>query len=139
MKPEQRMWQVLRELTHGLWNAQRHEDEFALGIPDVSFGAKHVQGWIELKQIPKWPVRPSTEVRVDHFTKQQRAWLKIRQIYGDRCWLLLKIEKTWMLFSPDMFQYVGTTNKHVLMKSANKVWASKPDPYEFLSIITKLP
>ncbi len=138
MKPEQKMWSVLRVHIGSRWDAQRHEDELASGIPDVSFGAMQVNGWIELKRLLKWPVRAATIVKLSHpFGNHQRAWLRIRGIYGEHCWMLLQAEKTWLIFGPDRFQYVGTTNREDLIKNASKVWVGKPDPDEFISFITK--
>ncbi len=131
------MWDTLRKAMGNLWDAQRHEDEYAVGVPDVSFGARGVQGWIELKQIPRWPSKTTTLIKLGHFKKEQRAWLKIRQIHGDLCWMLLKVDKIWMIFSPDKFQYVGTTTKDDLIRSANKVWIKTPEPYEFIDLVTK--
>lgn len=46
----------------------------APGIPDVN----HARGWIELKQINAWPVRPEGVVRCEHFSQQQRIWIMER-------------------------------------------------------------
>lgn len=57
------------------WVMQVHDDKVRRFIPDLSFAANGVDGWIEvkwLKQIPK------TIGHIDHFTRGQEDWLKIR-------------------------------------------------------------
>lgn len=76
---------------------QRHEDMLAAGIPDVSYGAHSVQGWIELKCVKKW-TRNGVKVP---WRPGQREWLVQRGKHGDRCWLLMRIGKINFLFRHD--------------------------------------
>ncbi len=64
-------------------------------IPDVVYCLDGDVGWIELKQIDRWPVRPSTPVRVRHFTAGQRLWLRQWARGGGRCFVLLRVGETW--------------------------------------------
>ena len=48
------------------------------GTPDVNY----VEGWIELKNLRSWPKRAATIVRIEHFTEQQRRFLRRRCDYG---------------------------------------------------------
>lgn len=65
------------------------------GTPDVAY----VGGWIELKELDKFPVRPTTPVRVRHFTPEQRAWHVAWEHHGGVSWVLLKVGKfDWLLF-----------------------------------------
>jgi len=73
------------------WEADRIEDQLASGVPDVSYTLTAVRhclncgatgfesrcGWLELKVIPRWPVRGGV-VKVGHFTSEQREWLERR-------------------------------------------------------------
>lgn len=68
------------------------------GTPDINCAL----GWLELKVIDAWPVRPNTVVKIKHFTPQQRVWLLRRWRCDRRAWMLLKVDSanaaTWMLF-----------------------------------------
>ena len=97
---EARLWRCLRDGLRPLRvDMQRHEDKLAVGIPDVSYGARGVQGWIELKQVARWrrdgtivvPWRPG-----------QREWLNQRGRMGGRCWLLLRVGREVCLFRHNM-------------------------------------
>ncbi len=63
----------------------------ALDVPDVVYCLDGDVGWIELKQIDRWPVRSSTPVRVRHFTVGQRLWLRQWARGGGRCFVLLRV------------------------------------------------
>ena len=93
---EATLWRYLRDGLRPLRvDMQRHEDLAAVGVPDVSYGARGVQGWIELKHMAKFtrngvkiPWRPG-----------QREWLQRRGAVGGRCWLLVRVEKDNFLFN----------------------------------------
>lgn len=100
MTPEQGLYRYLKKGMKGRWHVQRHEDLYCSGIPDISFGIKGCQGWIELKVLPKWPVKETTIVKIRHFTETQKAWLLNRGCHGGRCYMLLKISSSreYLLF-----------------------------------------
>lgn len=87
--PEAVFWNWLRRRVGSRWNAQRHEDSNDLGIPDVSFGACGIDGWLELKALARRPVR---SFKIDHLTKEQVLWLEERGEAGSGCcWLCLRL------------------------------------------------
>jgi len=89
--PEQRLWDYLRRGMAGRWDAQRHEDRLAVGVPDLSYGCGGADGWIEMKAASRWPARESTPLRVE-LRPGQRAWLAARARAGSgRCWILLRV------------------------------------------------
>lgn len=91
-RPEALFWQAIKRGMSSLWVASRHEDAAGIGVPDVSFAINGVDGWIELKTLPAWPIRPTTRVRLPHFTKVQRAWLMRRGRAGaGRVFMFLKV------------------------------------------------
>lgn len=138
MKPEQKMWQALKKSVGNLWDAARHEDTLRKGVPDVSFGAKGVQGWIELKCLRSWPVREDTTVKIKHFTETQRVWLWKRGTWGGHTWLLLKVDRYWLLFDHLKAQRVGKELTHLgLIGTANKVWLNVPSGQEFIQEISR--
>ena len=87
-------WLKLRkELKEAGLDPVRIEAKGALGVPDVNF----VGGWIELKQLKRWPLRDNTPVRIDLSTGQ-RAWIKRRTNAGGQVFVALRIGEQQMLF-----------------------------------------
>jgi len=120
--PEAKMRQaVLKALRSHKWHACAVDNEAAhRGTPDVSYVGKYrqapccldkVEGWTELKQLPKWP-KLGEPVKISHFTPQQRIWLRQRWEAGGASSLLLRVgsgRKTeWLLFDgPTAAEYIG--------------------------------
>lgn len=94
-KGESKAWEEIRPvfLANGL-DPVRVENSISEGLPDINY----VHGWVELKHVPRFPVRPTTTVKCRHFTKEQRAFLKRREANGGKAFLLIKIEDYWALF-----------------------------------------
>jgi len=89
------------------------------GTPDVNY----IEGWIELKWLRFWPARETTVVRIEHFTDQQRRWLKRRWELGGNAWLLLQIGREWLLFHGlDAHDYVGNLTRNGLYRCARMRW-----------------
>ena len=64
------------------------------GTPDVAY----IGGWIELKEKDAWPKRAETPLRLPHFTKHQRAWIRRHAHWGGTVFVLLKVgKKEWFL------------------------------------------
>jgi hypothetical protein len=96
------------------------------GTPDVNY----IGGWVELKYAKDWPARDETTVRLDHFTPQQRVWLRRRWYNGIKSnatdgavWLCLQVSKTrdWLVFDGESAsKYVGKDgyNKAALLELA---------------------
>ncbi len=77
------------------WAVQAHNDE-ANFIPDLSFSANYVDGWIELKWADKLP---KTLGSIKHWTKGQEEWLSKRGRAGSgHCYLLLGTPKLHVLW-----------------------------------------
>ena len=93
MATEHALWRYvnagMRERLGPRWSAQRHEDRYASGIPDVSYGLNGVDGWIELKAVDRWPTGVPLTVGL---TAEQAAWLKLRgRAGGGRCFVLVRV------------------------------------------------
>lgn len=128
---EANMWATMRlqmgKNKHWL-EATRHEDTLQLGIADVSFvSTNRVHGWMELKQIDEWPKRESTILKIDHYTDDQRLWLKRKGKAGGHVWLFVKVGRDYLLFDWEAAQRVGKLNKAALYDIAWKVWEKKMD------------
>lgn len=73
------------------WDVQSHEDSYSENIPDLSFGLCGVNGWIELKQIEKWPARKETLLKPSKYTSGQVNWLNKRNKKGGNCFVMVKV------------------------------------------------
>ena len=109
MKDEKALWQYIKNQMGNIWDAQRHEDKITLGIPDVSFGANGINGWMELKHVKKYPVKLKSPIIIRHFTNYQKLWLERRQKYAGNCWLLIRIEEDFYLFEGNKIRLVGVS------------------------------
>lgn len=118
---EARLWQYLRDGMGARWAAQRHEDKYSTGIPDVSYST-NCHGWIELKYVARPPVKATNLVPVPHFTAAQRNWIRQHGSRGGRCWILLQVEKTYLLFSWELAPMVGFSTLSELKRSASRGW-----------------
>lgn len=99
--PEQKLWDHLRAGMMGRWDAQRHEDKYATGIPDVSFGIHGRDGWMELKHLAAGPARQDRpwDFAIDHLTSDQRNWMSRRALSGGgRVFLLAQIGDSYYLW-----------------------------------------
>lgn len=89
------------------------------GTPDVNY----IEGWLELKQLNKWPKRKNTKITIRHFTPQQRVWLRRRWIKGGNAFLLLKIQQEWFLFDgATAYGFVGKCTRIDLIQKSLKYW-----------------
>ena len=127
MKTESKMWSKLRPaLLAARLDPVRVENPIHPGTPDVNLCDGR---WIELKCIQAWPVRAKTNVRIEHFTPQQREWLYRRWKFAPgSTFLLLEViaDRQWLLFDGNVAAKIvgrGTTADHRL--NARSVLAEK--------------
>lgn len=100
---EAKMRQIVIKALSGL-DAMSVENSVRPGTPDVNY----IGGWVELKVLEHWPVRPSTKLKVPCFTPQQRVWLSRRWLRGGAAYFLILINKDWLLFDGDIAgRFVG--------------------------------
>lgn len=121
-------WDYLRKGMKGYWDAQRHEDKLSKGIPDVSYGLWGTGGWVELKYLHGWPKQEKTIVKIDHYTTEQRRWLRNRGKHTDHCWLFLRVGAgDFLLFDWQQAQMVGKQTKGQLIKNCYLRWEGRID------------
>lgn len=89
------------------------------GTPDCTY----IGGRIECKYSVDWPKKEETTVRWDHYTPQQRAYLREHWYLGGASWLCVQVSKTrdWLLFDGETAaKYVGRdgATKKVLFEIA---------------------
>lgn len=105
------------------------------GTPDVNY----IGGWIELKWLRRWPKGYwDNIVHVDHFTPQQRVWLKRRWRRGGRAFLLLQAQGlNWFLFDGETAAHkVGRCTGEELQKYALQSWNKGLDGKELIKWLT---
>lgn len=76
---ESTLWAAVKRNWGGVQGLRmmRVENACGVGTPDVCLGYRGRCYWVELKQLREgFPVRPTTSVRITHFTGEQRGWIK---------------------------------------------------------------
>lgn len=92
------------------------------GVPDIYYNLHGETGWMEDKYLRAWPKRPTTTVKIKHYTDQQRKWLFEEGQAGGRAWLLLQVGTDYLLFDWRAAQAVGYLTRAELFKVARAVW-----------------
>ena len=136
---ENRFKKYLVDLMGTLWDVQSVEDRYSTGIPDLSYGAKGVNGWIELKQIASWPKKDDTLVKPQHYTAEQVNWLVRRGKKGGCCWVLVRVGKDeHFLFS---FIYARMVQKGMTrldyFANCKAYWDGPIDSHDLLNQLTE--
>lgn len=123
MSNEAAMRQYIRDGLHRVgFLTTHHEDMLNVGLPDMSYSGNQQHGWIELKYLRAWPKRVDTVVRIEHYTKEQRAWLLRRGQLGGNCFLLLRVGREHLLLGWITAQLVGELNRTELCRRALGHW-----------------
>ena len=91
------------------WDVQSHEDKYSLGIPDLSFAIGGVSGWIELKQIERYK---TLTMKPSKFTAPQINWLNRRNRFGGGCFVFVKVESDYYLFTADKARDIAEGQTH---------------------------
>lgn len=112
------------------WDVQSHEDQFSEGIPDLSFGCKGVNGWIELKQIAKWPSNFEGLAKSKKYTPEQVNWLMKRGRKAAHCFIIIKVGRDeYFLFDHTSARNIraGMTQRQYYIRS-RKQWKGSINP-----------
>ena len=125
---ERGMWNSLRPILKPL-DPVRIESPITPGNPDVNY----TLGWIELKYMPRWPIKGGP-LRVDHYTPEQRKWALRRKKAGGRVYLLLKVGRDeWLLFDGAVAaQIIGKYDREQLYHATLARWERKPRTREIV-------
>lgn len=135
-KPEAVFWDWLDAAMGGMWVVQRHEDKYSVGIPDLSFGANGINGWIELKAYRGWPTNSEFKKL---FTAKQANWLEGRGRAGGHCFLVMRVSSYILVYSwRDVWNLRNNAaSREGFIKLALHVFDAEFDRQEFLDIITE--
>jgi len=130
---EKTLYKYLSRIMSKHWEVQRHEDKYSSGIPDLSYCIK-THGWIELKYLEKLPKKI---MKIDHLTSTQRNWIKTFGRRGGLCFVLLQVEKNYMIFGWEMVYEIGQLTYDEHKKIALKFWENSINPDELKEILIK--
>lgn len=72
----------------------RVENAVGPGTPDIEY----IGGWIESKQLPDYPKKAKTVVRVDHYVRGQRGWHMRRRAAGGRVHVVIEVARDVYVF-----------------------------------------
>lgn len=114
------------------------ENDVLPGYPDVEGCVAGFNFTIECKLIDDWPARSRTPVRLTHFTKEQKLFLRTRWRAGGASFLLLKIASTreWLLFCGLQVKPIGeTATKADLYVTSEKIWRGGIDAKELIEVM----
>jgi hypothetical protein len=104
------------------------------GTPDVNY----IEGWIELKQLPRWPAKRDTVVKCSHFRTGQRIWIKRRARAGGQVHVLLQVGSDWLLL-PGAWaaQNLGRVSLVELIENAERVWHGRLNTKELRQCLAR--
>ena len=102
MTAEANLWAALRRGLGPYGALIRVENALGSGTPDVAYCLNGCAGWLELKRLIAWPVRPTTPLRVPHLTAEQVLWLEAWVKARGSAWCLLQVGGTYLLLDPAM-------------------------------------
>jgi hypothetical protein len=128
---EKSLWGYLRKNMKGRWeHVTRVENSVSVGMADVSY---YLNGnnWIELKEVKKLPVRPTTGIKLGqwhenggaqrHFLIKRRGWLLVRVNEPKRTYLIYN----WQFLPP--WEKKEAWNWRLMQDNAAYIWTSSID------------
>jgi len=123
---ESSLWDYIRKNMRGRWHVERLENNPSHGIPDVLYAIGHT-GVMELKVVGGWPIRPATPVRINHFTPQQKGFMKLHHRFGGKVFLLLRVGREHLLFDAETALQLGEKPKQWMIDNAVRYWEKNID------------
>lgn len=121
---EASLWTTVSKNMKGEWEIQRVENSVGPGTPDVYYTMNSgTMGWLENKHAHEWPKRPSTALRLDHFTPQQRSFLRRHGKLKANVWILLQVESDYFLLDYQEAQNIG--GEYWDKKFSEKPWTKQ--------------
>lgn len=120
MAGERNLWNTMRTHMKPLGVVERVENSAGAGTPDVTYCLAGVSGWVELKALDDWPVRPATTISIPKLKKEQVEWLSRWHKAGGRAYMLLQVQRQYVLLDPMTTRdvYERTLVKEALLQRA---------------------
>lgn len=119
-------------------HAMAVENPVLPGTPDVEC----LGVWIELKSLERWPKRPDTLIRMEHWTPQQRVWHLRRAKAGGISFVLLEVceAREFLLLDGALaVRYLGRSDRETLRAASRFVWSPKSRAMEGLRALVLSP
>ncbi len=134
---ESNLWNRLRTNMIGkYWSeATRHEDKLQKGIADISFCQNGFGGWMELKWVSDWPVRPHTKVKIPHYSLDQKEFLMKKGKAMGNTWLFIQVGSDFILFDHQGAQHVGDIMKEEMYYYCHDFWDKTLDYASFARVL----
>jgi len=124
---------VIKVLTH--LDAVAVENSAGPGTPDVNY----VEGWIELKHAEVWPVKPKTPLRLEHFTPEQRNWIRKRYRHAGAMHVVLQVKREWFILEPMWAaDFLGLVPRHEIVDNAIRRYPKGLDKEDFLQFFKEM-
>jgi len=124
---------LMKETCPGEFDLQRIEDTYSNGIPDVSYGLKGVNGYIELKHDAVFPVKFKNKLR-----KEQKPWLIKRGLVSGRCFVLHQLGNIFICYDYSKIYEVQDSLQEDTFKIVNLVMFDKLDERLIELLITQV-
>lgn len=104
MSSEHALWTTLRSNLSVYGRLQRIESPLVKGIPDVIYCLLGQTGWLELKELGAWPVRPTTNLRIPTLELEQILFMETWEAAPSNgsAHLLLQVDRTYLLLNSKM-------------------------------------
>ncbi len=115
---EKILYKKLKRATPG-FDWERHEDKMTSGIPDTSYGAEGVGGWVELKTYDCWPRSPENPLVFTDLKPTQVNWVIARGRKHPLVWFLVQVADDWFLISWFFARQLGHLTKEQLLAKAH--------------------
>lgn len=127
---ESSLWQTVKRELQPFGSVMRVENMLGAGTPDVAFSLQRPSGergagWLELKQLAKWPSRDDTTVNA-HLTLEQAMWLRSWSRTGI-AFVLLQVGREYLLIDSPMLLHERSYTRDSLRAEA-LVWAEGAFP-----------
>jgi len=137
MGSESSLWRAVSKNMQGRWIAERMENLVASGTPDVYFTLVQcgTMGWLELKHAHEWPKKPKTPLKIKHYTKEQKAFIKRHGYIGANIFVLLQVEKEYFLNDWGLALRIGTLTRDQLKELSLGYWMHRVDYTEFTVLL----
>lgn len=115
---ESRLFKKLKRATPG-FDWERHEDKLTSGIPDCSYGAEGVGGWVELKTYDSWPRNPDDPLKFSDLKPTQVNWAVKRGRKHPNVWFLVQVAEDWFLISWKYARRLGKLTRSELLRASD--------------------
>ena len=128
------LWATARGWLRPFGKLERIENAIGMGLPDVTFALRSPSkrtgsGWIELKHRVDWPYRGHTPLYLPHFTKHQADWLRDWHGAGGRAYLLMQIERDYILLNaPDAVRVQERLLTKTMLVGCALAWGHRTFP-----------